>query len=76
MQEETAVQWLIEYVKQNIPCSESHNSVFEQALEKEVKQTRKFGELMQMVRDVDCDGNVEFMFNPNKSSVNFLTNEK
>ena len=76
MQEETAVQWLIEYVKQSIPSPESHALAFEQSLQKELNQTRKFGELMQMIRDVDKDGNVEFMFNPNKSSVNFLTNEK
>jgi hypothetical protein len=60
---QTAVQWL----KDNFSYVTSGNITMEylidQAKEMEKQQIIEFGKKMQLVRDVDFDGNIEFIFN-------------
>jgi hypothetical protein len=59
--EQTAVEILFKIwlKKEHITPNE-----WSEALEMEKQQIIDFGEKMQLVRDVDFDGNIEFIFNP------------
>ncbi len=41
-----------------------NEGILDTALEKEKEQTVGFGNKMQIVQDVSCDGNITFCFNP------------
>ena len=56
---ETAVEWLIKELEKNYDTT-----IFIKALELEKQQIIEFGEKMQIIKDVDFDGNVTFIFEP------------
>ncbi|WP_276979969.1 hypothetical protein [Flavobacterium filum] len=69
--EQTAVEWLgNELSKYEIhnPISLSNWKILKQLLNQakqmEKEQMIEFGNKMQIVKDIDSDGNIEFAFNP------------
>ena len=59
---QTAIEWLFEqFNNQDIPFS-SH--LFQEAKELEKQQMIEFGNKMQIIDDVDFDGNVTFFYEP------------
>ena len=65
---QTAVEWLvcriIQDKKHNDISDKVWDDIFEQAKEMEKQQIIDFGNKMQLVKDVDFDGNIEFVFKP------------
>jgi hypothetical protein len=72
--EQTAVEWFeVELESISVDFSDGlitfkefigqYQKLLKQAKEMEEKQIIDFGEKMQLVRDVDFDGNIEFIFN-------------
>jgi hypothetical protein len=60
MSQQTAVEWLLD--KWSIQGT-FYGSDINQAKEMEKQQIIEFGKKMQLVRDVDFEGNIEFIFN-------------
>ena len=59
---QTAIEWLFEqFNNQDIPFG-SH--LFKEAKELEKQQMIEFGNKMQIIDDVDFDGNVTFFYEP------------
>lgn len=67
MENKTAIDWLIEQVKspewQNMFIWHKEE-VFQQAIKMDKEQRIQDMAKMQIVKDVDCDDNVEFIFIP------------
>jgi hypothetical protein len=63
---QTAVEWLVEQLKKSLPSvyNGEFNKEIEQAKEMEKQQIIDACNKMQIIRDVDFDGNVTFCFDP------------
>jgi hypothetical protein len=61
----SAVEYLVELLNNiNNDFNSSFKEEIEQAKEMEKQQIIDFGNKMQLVKDIDFDGNIEFIFNP------------
>jgi hypothetical protein len=58
----TAVEWLIEQLYGNNEIFGVSTDLYEQAKEMEKQQIIDACNKMQIIKDVDCDGNVKFFF--------------
>ncbi len=61
--EVTAVEWFAQITKELGYVSEHQ---LEQAKQMEKRQIIEFGSKMQIIKDVDFDGNVTFIYDPEK----------
>lgn len=59
----TATEWLFEKLWDSPKDKLTWNAILEQAKEMDKKQRIDDMYKMQIVDDVDCDGNVDFIFN-------------
>lgn len=74
MANKTALKKLIDYMQENYHLTDESLYEFKKALEEEQKQMIDFGSKMQMVRDVDFDGNIDFMFTPETAFIQMFKN--
>jgi hypothetical protein len=63
--QQTAVEWLVEKLQESgIPLMTDEFEMIQQAKEMEKEQRIQDMSKMQIISDVDFDGDVTFMFNP------------
>jgi hypothetical protein len=65
LNKQTAVEWLVEKLQESgIPLMTDEFEMIQQAKEMEKEQRIQDMSKMQIISDVDFDGDVTFMFNP------------